>query len=127
MGMREFDPDNTGPRVLRWVSVCSEEAGDGKFIILLFRFCVCLYFLFLKGFLNELQCLRQPLGIILLLLTAITEHLKIARGVKCGNGRIVPNTAFIFRVFVATPRTLGYLCIFSSFYLALNLKLSGGE
>ena len=41
----------------------------------------------------------------------------------CSNGGIVHNTAYIFRVFVATPRTLSYLCIFSSFYLALNLNI----
>ena len=46
-----------------------------------------------------------------------------ARGGKCSNGEIVPNTAFIFRVFVATPRSLSYLCIFSSFHLALNLHI----
>ena len=50
-----------------------------------------------------------------------------ARGGKCINGGIVPNTAFIFRVFLATPQTLSYQCIFSSFYLALNLKLPGCE
>ena len=37
-------------------------------------------------------------------------------------GGIVPNAAFIFRVFVATPWTLSYLCISSSFYLALILN-----
>ena len=42
-------------------------------------------------------------------------------------GGIVPNTAFIFRVVVATPHTQSYLCIFSSFNLDLNLKLPGGE
>ena len=36
---------------------------------------------------------------------------------------IVPNTAFIFRVFVVTPRTLSYLGIFSSLYLALILHI----
>ena len=46
-----------------------------------------------------------------------------ARGGKCSNGGTVPNTAFIFRAFVATPRTLSYLCIFSLFYLALNLNI----
>ena len=46
-----------------------------------------------------------------------------ARGGKCSNGGIVPNTAFISRVFASTPRTLSYLCIFSSFYLALNLHI----
>ena len=44
-----------------------------------------------------------------------------AWGGKCSDGGIVPNTAFIFRVFVATPRTPSYICIFCSFYLALNL------
>ena len=46
-----------------------------------------------------------------------------AWGGKCSIGGIVPNTAFIFRAFVAVPRTQGYLCIFSSFYLALNLNI----
>ena len=46
-----------------------------------------------------------------------------ARGGKCSDGGIVPNTAFILRVFVPTPRSLSYLCIFSSFYLALNLDI----
>ena len=50
-----------------------------------------------------------------------------AWGGKCSNGGIVPNTACIFRAFAAAPRTQSYLCIFSSFYLALNLKLPGGE
>ena len=50
-----------------------------------------------------------------------------ARGGNCSNGGIVPNTAFIFRAFVATPWTLSYLSIFSSFCLALNLILPGGE
>ena len=36
---------------------------------------------------------------------------------------IVPNTTLIFRVFVATPRTPSYLCIYYSFYLALNLYI----
>ena len=49
-----------------------------------------------------------------------------ARGGKCSDGGIVPDTAFIFRVFVATPWSLSYLYIFSSFYLALNI-LQGGE
>ena len=31
-----------------------------------------------------------------------------ARGGRCSNGGIVPNTAYIFRAFVATPRTLSY-------------------
>ena len=42
-------------------------------------------------------------------------------------GGLFPNTVFIFRAFVATPRALSYLCIFSSFYLALNLILPGSE
>ena len=46
-----------------------------------------------------------------------------ARGGKCSNGGTLPNTAFIFRAFVATPRTLSYLCIFYSFYLALDLNI----
>ena len=50
-------------------------------------------------------------------------YLRPARGGKCSVGGIVPNTAFTFRVFVATPRSLSYLCIFSSFYLALNLHI----
>ena len=49
------------------------------------------------------------------------------RGGKCSNGGTVPNTAFIFRAFVANPRSLSYLCIFSSFYLALYFILPGGE
>ena len=44
-------------------------------------------------------------------------------GDKCSDWGIFPNTAFIFRVFVATPRTPSYLCIFSSFFLALNLHI----
>ena len=35
-----------------------------------------------------------------------------AWGGKCYVGGIVHNTAFIFRAFVATPRTLSCLCIF---------------
>ena len=58
---------------------------------------------------------------------AVTESVSPARGGKCSNGGIVPNTAFILRVFVAILRTLSYLCIFYSFYHALNLKLPGGE
>ena len=50
-----------------------------------------------------------------------------ARGGKCSNGRIVPNTAFTFRVFVVTSRSLSNLCILSSFHFALNLKHPGGE
>ena len=47
----------------------------------------------------------------------------VPRGGKCSIGGIVPNTAFIFRAFVVAPRTQSYLCIFSSFYLALNLNI----
>ena len=46
-----------------------------------------------------------------------------AWGGKCSIGGIVPNTAFIFRAFVAAPRTQSYLCIFSSFCLALNFNI----
>ena len=46
-----------------------------------------------------------------------------AWGGMCSIGSNVPNTAFIFRAFVAIPRTLSYLCIFSSFCLALNLSI----
>ena len=53
----------------------------------------------------------------------IYYFLNPAKGGKCSNGGIVPNTAFIFKAFVATPWTQSYLCIFSLFYLTLNLNI----
>ena len=41
------------------------------------------------------------------------RHSHPARGGKWSNEGIVPNTAFIFSVFVVTSRTLSYLCIIS--------------
>ena len=46
-----------------------------------------------------------------------------AKGSNCSNGGIVPNTAFTFRVVLATPRTPSNLCIYSSFFLAHNLNI----
>ncbi len=68
--------------------------------------------------------IQAPLYAISIMSILVFEPMTFpARGGKCSNGGIVPNTAFIFRVFVATPRTPSYLCIFSSFYLALNLHI----
>ena len=38
-----------------------------------------------------------------------------------------PSYSIPWWVFGATPWILSYLCVFSSFYLALNFKLPGGE
>ena len=67
------------------------------------------------------------LNLIFLGLCSVDKYGFPAGGGKCSDGGIVINAAFIFRVFLATPRTLSYLFIFYSFYLALNLKLPGGE